>query len=113
MQTVRLYDVYKNTLTARYNHKSAVLTGCWSDDYHCFSGGLDKTVKLFVLLPPNLDQVAPKNFGAQFFFDPFAAAFKCTGFSPFLVEISICDIISFVTGGKLILPTNFGSCALP
>eukprot|EP01122_Echinamoeba_exundans_P013320 TRINITY_DN5799_c0_g1_i1.p1 TRINITY_DN5799_c0_g1~~TRINITY_DN5799_c0_g1_i1.p1 ORF type:complete len:331 (+),score=67.71 TRINITY_DN5799_c0_g1_i1:44-1036(+) len=45
--TVRLYDVYKNTLTARYNHKAAVLTSCWSDDYHCFSGGLDKTVKLY------------------------------------------------------------------
>jgi cell cycle arrest protein BUB3 len=46
-QTVRLYDVMRNTMRAKYNHKAAVLDCCFSDDTHSISGGIDRAVKVY------------------------------------------------------------------
>eukprot|EP00128_Syssomonas_multiformis_P008829 Colp12_sorted_trinity150504_noHs@33864 len=43
-KSVRLYDVDNNILRTSYNHRGAVLEGCFSDGSHCFSGGLDGQV---------------------------------------------------------------------
>lgn len=44
---VRLYDVDNNKLKASYNHHLAVLDCCFTDMSHSFSGGLDKTLKMY------------------------------------------------------------------
>ncbi|KAH9923407.1 WD40 repeat-like protein [Epithele typhae] len=43
--TVRFYDVTKNEQRAKFDHRAAVLTTCWSDANHGFSGGLDTSVR--------------------------------------------------------------------
>jgi hypothetical protein len=47
LQGVRLYDVRKNFLISQYHHKAAVLDCCFSDDAHAFSGGLDRSIKMY------------------------------------------------------------------
>ena len=48
--SVRIYDVENNVLLKKYNHKGAVLDGCWnSEDTHCFTAGLDSTINMFEL----------------------------------------------------------------
>ncbi|XP_020906748.1 mitotic checkpoint protein BUB3 [Exaiptasia diaphana] len=44
---VRLYDVQENTMRLKYNHTSAVLDCCFQDGVHSYSGGLDKTLKMY------------------------------------------------------------------
>jgi len=44
---VRLYDVQTNNMRLKYNHSLAVLDCCFQDGVHCYSGGLDKTLKTF------------------------------------------------------------------
>lgn len=46
-KTVRLYDVMRNTVRAKYNHKAAVLDCCFSDDNHAISGAIDRAVKMY------------------------------------------------------------------
>jgi WD40 repeat protein len=42
--------VDNNKLIKTYNHQGAVLDGCWNQsDTHCFSSGLDCTIKMFNL----------------------------------------------------------------
>mmetsp|Transcript_15083 Transcript_15083/g.16783 ORF Transcript_15083/g.16783 Transcript_15083/m.16783 type:complete len:331 (+) Transcript_15083:100-1092(+) len=45
--TVRVYDVPNRTLRAKYNHKAAVLTGCWTDAAHTYSGGIDRQLRTY------------------------------------------------------------------
>eukprot|EP00696_Hemimastix_kukwesjijk_P018241 gnl/Hemi2/7076_TR2420_c0_g1_i1.p1 gnl/Hemi2/7076_TR2420_c0_g1~~gnl/Hemi2/7076_TR2420_c0_g1_i1.p1 ORF type:complete len:350 (+),score=68.19 gnl/Hemi2/7076_TR2420_c0_g1_i1:50-1051(+) len=42
---VRLYDVQTNSIRFKYEHTAAVLDACFSDNTHCFSGGVDRTLK--------------------------------------------------------------------
>lgn len=44
---VRIYDLLANVLKTSYQHKAGVLDCCFSDKYHVYSGGIDKTIKLF------------------------------------------------------------------
>lgn len=44
-KSVRLYDAINNQLKLTYIHKAAVLDGCFLDDTHGYSGGLDRVVK--------------------------------------------------------------------
>lgn len=44
---VRLYEYDKNQLSNSYSHNLAVLDCCFSDSSHSFSGGLDKTLKMY------------------------------------------------------------------
>lgn len=44
---MRLYDVYVNQVRSSYKHKQPVLDSCFSDAVHCYSGGLDKTLREF------------------------------------------------------------------
>ncbi|KAH7908032.1 WD40-repeat-containing domain protein [Hygrophoropsis aurantiaca] len=43
--TVRLYDVAANEQKAKFDHRAAVLTCCFSDASHAYSGGLDTGVR--------------------------------------------------------------------
>ncbi|KAH7929920.1 WD40 repeat-like protein [Leucogyrophana mollusca] len=43
--TVRFYDVATNEQKAKFDHRAAVLTCCFSDDTHAYSGGLDTGVR--------------------------------------------------------------------
>ncbi|KAK3739385.1 hypothetical protein QZH41_015772 [Actinostola sp. cb2023] len=44
---VRLYDVQNNTMRLKYNHANAVLDCCFQDGVHSYSGGLDRTLKMY------------------------------------------------------------------
>ncbi|KAL6067977.1 Mitotic checkpoint protein BUB3 [Balamuthia mandrillaris] len=44
---VRLYDVEQNDLLASYYHKAGVLDCCFADADTCFSGGVDRVVRMF------------------------------------------------------------------
>ncbi len=46
-RNVRLYDIDNNKLKASYEHELAVLDCCFFDSSHSFSGGLDKTLKMY------------------------------------------------------------------
>ncbi|KAH8103147.1 WD40 repeat-like protein [Cristinia sonorae] len=43
--TVRLYDVNANEQKSKFDHRAAVLTCCFSDADHAYSGGLDTSVR--------------------------------------------------------------------
>jgi cell cycle arrest protein BUB3 len=45
--SVRLYDPIRNEPRAKYNHKASVLACCFSDSAHAFSGGIDRTFKMY------------------------------------------------------------------
>lgn len=45
--SVRLYDVISNHLRMKYNHPAPVLDCCFHDSVHCYSGGLDNTLKVY------------------------------------------------------------------
>eukprot|EP01080_Neovahlkampfia_damariscottae_P004397 gene4397-7772_t len=47
--SVRIYDVDNNIVLKKYQHKGAVLDGCWNSDSHCFTSGLDATIKMYDL----------------------------------------------------------------
>ena len=44
---VRLYDINANTLRMQYNHSASVLDCCFHDAVHSYSGGLDRTLKMY------------------------------------------------------------------
>lgn len=44
---VRLHDVVRNELKAKYQHRAPALTCCFVDRAHIASGGTDRVVKLF------------------------------------------------------------------
>lgn len=48
-QTVRFYDVATNEQKSKYDHRAAVLACCFSDATHGFSGGLDTSVREYVV----------------------------------------------------------------
>ena len=48
---MRFYDVSRNQLRGKYNHKAAVLDCCFSDLTHAYSGALDGTLKQCALFP--------------------------------------------------------------
>jgi len=48
-QTVRFYDVAANEQKAKFDHRAAVLTTCFSDSNHAYSGCLDASVRECVL----------------------------------------------------------------
>jgi len=43
--TVRFYDVAANEQKAKFDHRASVLTTCFSDGSHAYSGGLDASVR--------------------------------------------------------------------
>ncbi|XP_060581923.1 mitotic checkpoint protein BUB3-like isoform X1 [Ruditapes philippinarum] len=45
--SVRLYDVIANHLRMKYNHPAPVLDCCFHDAVHCYSGGVDNTLKVY------------------------------------------------------------------
>lgn len=45
--SVTLYDIHANTVRMKYSHERPVLDVCFQDAVHSFSGGLDKTLKMF------------------------------------------------------------------
>ncbi|TPX38029.1 hypothetical protein SmJEL517_g00022 [Synchytrium microbalum] len=49
LANVRVYDVENNNLKCRYEHRQAVLSTCFGDDTHLYSGGLDKDLKMYDL----------------------------------------------------------------
>jgi len=44
-QTVKLYDVQTNEQKSKFDHRAAVLTCCFADGEHAYSGGLDTSVR--------------------------------------------------------------------
>ena len=48
VQTTRLYDVDTNTCKAKFYHKAAVLDSCFVSTTALISGGLDKSVMMYV-----------------------------------------------------------------
>ncbi|CAL1542128.1 unnamed protein product [Lymnaea stagnalis] len=46
-ETVRLYDVVADSMRFKYTHSAPVLDCCFYDAVHSFSGGLDKTLKMY------------------------------------------------------------------
>jgi hypothetical protein len=47
-QTVRLYDVNANEQKAKFDQRAAVLSCCFQDASHGFSGGLDTYIRGYV-----------------------------------------------------------------
>ncbi|XP_039282513.1 mitotic checkpoint protein BUB3 [Nilaparvata lugens] len=45
--SVTLYDIQANSVRMKYSHERPVLDVCFQDAVHSFSGGLDKTLKMF------------------------------------------------------------------
>ncbi|ESO81944.1 hypothetical protein LOTGIDRAFT_223691 [Lottia gigantea] len=45
--TVRLYDIISNNQRMIYSHTDPVLDCCFQDSVHSFSGGIDKTLKMY------------------------------------------------------------------
>ncbi|KAH9937962.1 WD40 repeat-like protein [Amylocystis lapponica] len=43
--TVKFYDIAKNEQKSKYDHRAAVLTCCFADGAHAYSGGLDTSVR--------------------------------------------------------------------
>ncbi|GFO41968.1 mitotic checkpoint protein bub3 [Plakobranchus ocellatus] len=46
-ESVRLYDVVSDSQRFKYTHSAPVLDCCFYDAVHSFSGGLDKTLKMY------------------------------------------------------------------
>ncbi|XP_041368804.1 mitotic checkpoint protein BUB3-like isoform X2 [Gigantopelta aegis] len=46
-ETVRLYDIIADNMRIKYSHGSPVLDCCFYDPVHSFTGGLDKTLKMY------------------------------------------------------------------
>jgi len=47
--TVRLYDVVRNEARIKYNNKASVLDCCFADPTLAYSGGIDRTLKMYEL----------------------------------------------------------------
>ncbi|XP_046366229.1 mitotic checkpoint protein BUB3-like [Haliotis cracherodii] len=45
--SVRLYDIVTDNMRIQYGHTAPVLDCCFQDTVHAYSGGLDKTLKMF------------------------------------------------------------------
>ena len=49
LQTVRLYDVDANEQKSKYDHRAAVLACCFAGSDRAYSGGLDTSVREYVV----------------------------------------------------------------
>lgn len=49
IQTVRLYDIKANEEKTKFDHRAAILSSVFSDASHAYSGGLDSSLREFVL----------------------------------------------------------------
>lgn len=59
--TVRFYDVAANEEKAKFDHRAAVLTTCFSDGSHAYSGCLDASVRELDLATGSIQHVGQHN----------------------------------------------------
>ncbi|KIM84438.1 hypothetical protein PILCRDRAFT_6108 [Piloderma croceum F 1598] len=59
--TVRFYDVAANEQKAKFDHRAAVLTTCFSDTNHAYSGCLDASVRELNLETEKIQHVGQHN----------------------------------------------------
>ncbi|KAJ3555599.1 hypothetical protein NM688_g2484 [Phlebia brevispora] len=55
--TVRFYDVNANEQKAKFDHRAAVLTTCFGEGDHAYSGGLDTVVRQLDLYTEKIDNL--------------------------------------------------------